>query len=553
MKPIRTRIAVLLCFSVYSFGLNCFANEKHYPPRLGSPERVESVFLTHIASTNQRTTKDMMIEKNNLFKLIKSEDADKLLRAVKIEERYPGIIRSIIEDADQFELEYRDYRKLVFALSKAANSEEELFLIASNKKLNWYTRQSAIHAINIAHDLKHIYGLIGVLKDNEDVGEVRKAVLDAITDNDLKDLLPVVQELFNSMKQGEWVLGHWNFADRELLDARGLLGDRTAVKEIIERYYITFSDVVDYEFKPLTADDSNYEFKPLILLMKSLGGLKGMLDEIDNFQTGSLEDRLKSVAISESNEYVRRWALERMSEINPEFSSPVLVQLLGDKSWTVPYGAYKKLLKLKPIGLLEAAVTNSHLKPEQRLFAAYTLLNLDEKLPIPINSIPTYPKEIVPPIPEHIRSAIIRYWVPKSLRGTDIRWLIEEKLLEPKSEYKPILIKKFLNEIEKQGLGSFSCKDSGEVMGSSGASTYCIVKIDEADVCLSYIGPYFSFGNTVYQEDKSILEKIEKIANRIGLYTLGDEGRIIFPGMNIYFFGDREPLPIADLIFYWQD
>lgn len=553
MKPIRIKIAVLLYFSVYSFGLNCFANENTYPSRLGSPERVEPVFPTLFASTNQRTTKDMMFEKTNLVKLIKSKDADNLLRSVKIEERYPGIIRSIIEGADQFELEYWDYRMLVFALSKAANSEEELFLIASNKKFNWYTRQSAIHAINIAHDFKHIYGLISVLKDNEDVGEVRKAVLDAITDNDLKDLLPVVQELFNSKTKGEWDLGHWYFAYTELLDARGILGDKTAAKEIIERYYITFSDVVDYQFKPLTADDSNYQFKPLILLMKSLGGLKGLLDVIDNAQTGSMEERLKSLAIYDSNEYVRRWALERMTEINPEFSSPVLVQLLGDKSWTVPYGAYKQLLKLKPIGLLKAAVKNSDLKPEHRLFAAYTLLNLDEKLPIPINSIPTYPKEIFPPIPEQIRSTIIRYWVPKSLRGTDIRWLIEEKLLEPKSEYKPILIEKFLMEVENEGLGSYNCKDSGEVMGSSGASTYCIVKIDEVDVCLSYIGPYFSFGNTVYQEDKSILEKIEKIVNRLGLYTLGDEGRMIFPGMNIYFFGNREPLPIADLIFYWQD
>lgn len=441
----------------------------------------------------------------------------------------------------------------MLALSKASNSEEELFLIASNKKQEWYTRQIAIYALNKAHHIKSIHRLVGVLKDNEDVGEVRKAVLDAITDNDLKELLPVVQELFNSMKKGEWVLGQWYFADRELLDARGLLGDRTAVKEIIERYYITFSDVVDYEFKPLTADDSNYEFKPLILLMKSLGGFKGMLDAIDNFQTGSLEDRLKSVAISESNEYVRRWALERMTEINPEFSSPVLVQLLGDKSWTVPYGAYKQLLKIKPIELLESTVTNSQLQPEQRLFAAYTLLNLDKKLPIPIDLIPTYPKEIVPPIPEHIRSSIIRYWVPKSLRGTDIRWLIEEKLLEPKSEYKPILIEKFLKKVENQGLGSYKCQDSGEVMGSSGASTYCLVKIDEANVCLSYIGPYFSFGNTDYQQDKSILEKIEKIAKSVGLYSLGDEGSIIFPGMNIYFFGDRDPLPIADLIFYWQD
>lgn len=48
----------------------------------------------------------------------------------------------------------------------------------------------------------------------------------------------------------------------------------------------------------------------------------------------------------------------------------------------------------------------------------------------------------------------------------------------------------------------------------------------------------------IYQEE----------AEKLGLISLHNEVLdYIFPNLNIYFFGSRDPLPIRDLLFYWQD
>ena len=48
----------------------------------------------------------------------------------------------------------------------------------------------------------------------------------------------------------------------------------------------------------------------------------------------------------------------------------------------------------------------------------------------------------------------------------------------------------------------------------------------------------------VYQEE----------GEKLGLISLDNEVlNYIFPNLNIYFFGSRKPLPIRDLLFYWQD
>lgn len=127
VKLIGIKRDVLLCYFVSCLGLNCLAHEKPNPSRLSGSGGFTPFDPIYIAGPKFGTTREDMLEKTNLVMLIQSSDENNFLQAVRIEEEHPGTIRSILENGDQFALEYWDYRKLVFALSKASNAEEELF------------------------------------------------------------------------------------------------------------------------------------------------------------------------------------------------------------------------------------------------------------------------------------------------------------------------------------------------------------------------------------------------------------------------------------------
>jgi len=48
--------------------------------------------------------------------------------------------------------------------------------------------------------------------------------------------------------------------------------------------------------------------------------------------------------------------------------------------------------------------------------------------------------------------------------------------------------------------------------------------------------------------------RIRQILPDAGLRVLDAEtGKIRVEGLNIYYFGDKNPLPLWDLLVYWQD
>ena len=54
--------------------------------------------------------------------------------------------------------------------------------------------------------------------------------------------------------------------------------------------------------------------------------------------------------------------------------------------------------------------------------------------------------------------------------------------------------------------------------------------------------------------DNDKLEKARSIAESVGVKWLKeDQLGDMLPGLNVYFFGSREPLNLMNLLFYWQD
>lgn len=107
--------------------------------------------------------------------------------------------------------------------------------------------------------------------------------------------------------------------------------------------------------------------------------------------------------------------------------------------------------------------------------------------------------------------------------------------------------------------------------GGSGTFDALVIPIQSndsecLDVYFSRLGPYARATISHLQPKKQKKERplassfaaamniTEKALNEVGIQlleqTLLD---FVFPDLCVYFFGSRAPLPIKDLLFYWQD
>jgi len=143
-----------------------------------------------------------------------------------------------------------------------------------------------------------------------------------------------------------------------------------------------------------------------------------------------------------------------------------------------------------------------------------------------------------------------------------------------------------VNLLKKKGINVLEVIDYAEEMGS-GSSTVYLIKMEPDDIetsdnssekivtkrsdwlHISTLAPYIYYSR--YEETRSadgtgsmgaINDKgnqkkyvhYRDAAKEAGFTWLSDEQlKYIVQGLNIYFFGDRKPLSVRDLLFYWQD
>ncbi|OLT31578.1 hypothetical protein BJF79_36855 [Actinomadura sp. CNU-125] len=70
------------------------------------------------------------------------------------------------------------------------------------------------------------------------------------------------------------------------------------------------------------------------------------------------------------------------------------------------------------------------------------------------------------------------------------------------------------------------------------------MEITEGRVLVSKLGPYFT----------SLRDEPGPAMRAAGFTRIGgDLAETVVAGLHVYFFGDREPLRVHDLLFYWQD
>jgi hypothetical protein len=156
------------------------------------------------------------------------------------------------------------------------------------------------------------------------------------------------------------------------------------------------------------------------------------------------------------------------------------------------------------------------------------------------------PRVEVGGLDNEIRSAIVGEYAPHSTARTDPRWRLEaicvEPVLPPDEDDQLRGATTALASANLEPKPPVSC---GEEAGQGGG-TYHVIEHRGGSVCVSTLGRF------VTGDDANV-------AARGALEAAGfrwidqDLGSITVTGLCVYYFGDRAPLDVRTLLFYWQD
>ncbi|MGB0848936.1 MAG: HEAT repeat domain-containing protein [Thiolinea sp.] len=322
------------------------------------------------------------------------------------------------------------------------------------------------------------------------------------------------------------------------------------------------------------------------------------------------QDQYQALSLQHEDGFVRTWALDRYIATQTENDGTAnfcqhLIRILEDDNWHLRMAATEQLIA---VGNAALPIINKALKAEATILSAkYSLLYVLVSLKQDIKALLPQIEDAFVPLPDFIppaiRSAIVRTWGGSTEPGTDIRWLTEHLLTTSDTsqpEYQAeVAIKTLVTTLETHGIAVDEAIDYAEQM-QQGSSTFFIVKMAPDDITtempeadedepekavhtrsdwinLSQLAPYafyerhetveyfpidsagivssdFSSASSFATAEQNNEAKYRKLVADNGFTWLTDQQlEFIVPGLHIYFFGDREPLSIRDLLFYWQD
>jgi len=151
-----------------------------------------------------------------------------------------------------------------------------------------------------------------------------------------------------------------------------------------------------------------------------------------------------------------------------------------------------------------------------------------------------------PDIPRDVRQAILSAHLPGE-RTTDPRHLVEGLTLERHDlDARAELPHQARQALLAAGLAAGEPTPIG-VVHSQGGGSYDLLDVGEGQLAICTFGPFARATTPVSEEATMVLE-------RAGFRIIDDElaGRVV-EGLPVYYFGNREPLTVQDLLFYWQD
>ena len=470
--------------------------------------------------------------------------------------------------ADQHNFYFELRTLLIEALDQLDYSGEFLLELALSPESSWYTRRQAIAFIKIRQNKTLLLDLLPVLEESGLPGDIRAMLALTLAEARLEEVRPVLLSLYHALPKGnDRRLIGWTYAEADLLESLGLMGEPFTLRPLIALQYHA------YPSRRLSGQ------RGLSRMVTHLGGLAETLKVLGSSAelNTTLEAGLLMLAATDAEDTVRRWTIEQLGLMLDEEAAKTLCQSLNDSSWMVAHAAAQKLIILldPPLSYLRYVVENPGLSSQMRLWASYVLLKLKQVVsPELLNAIPSYPFKLPEFISAELRRVIIQCWTQNSEPGTDVRWQVESQSLPPFQPYEPpfeqlvvglqqhglkVSGPLYCGELYKQGQGTFwvlqsRATDKGKLyfytlsLTMLGAFAHLNVLVTEDE-----IGDNNEFPLSVLslEETRHIYREVTVAA---GLTWLEDEiTSHTFPDLNVYYFGNREPLKINDLLYYWQD
>lgn len=469
----------------------------------------------------------------------------------ELENRYPGIIRAALIKFSLKDPVIHAYG-LLRLLRLNPSSNQELYLIASSTKIDVSYKITAIESIIKTKQVSALKKLTSYLEDQEADPNLQISIIIGLSKFNLKEYLSLIRN-FDIKRFVETSKSLSRFDPEELiLKCRACLGDEDVLVDLIKLKFRP-----EQRIRPRLARDLTY-LDDLIIFM---GGFYSVLDKFSPNKDMEIKEKIRHIVLNEVDPFIRSWVLKKYYELDTEIAIELALQIIGSQYDLVNQTANTILLKTKPIQELKEIYGNDANNPYQRIIALYLLLALDEPIQKSMQ-ISTYPIALDSLIPEEVRDAIVRFWVPLSRDGTDFRWLLENKLHE--SNFKGNLRKREILKDKIQCLLKENLEfiEIGIRRGGGGRGTYYVLVDPDFDeftnrpysIAVSKICDYASVAQTPYGGNEKTLNKIKEIVLSCGFSILESQlSNIEIPKLKISQFGQIESKTVGELLFYWQD
>jgi hypothetical protein len=185
---------------------------------------------------------------------------------------------------------------------------------------------------------------------------------------------------------------------------------------------------------------------------------------------------------------------------------------------------------------------------EARLWAAYALHRVtgDEAETRAIHDRLGRPRVEVAGLDEEARSAIVHQYASRCEWGSDPRWRVEAICSDaPARPDQEEQLRRALAAMLDAGFAPEPPISAGEA-NAQGGGTYHVIRCGEDTVLVSTLGRF------VRGEDD---ESVARLALEEAGFRWIDAatGAVRVEGLCVYYFGEREPLTVDTLLFYWQD
>ncbi|MER7583375.1 hypothetical protein [Kitasatospora sp. NPDC097691] len=378
---------------------------------------------------------------------------------------------------------------------------DELARYAADPERHWYRRRACIEALVGRVPEQHAPALLDVLRNREETAELRVALLDLLADR--AEILPWLRHPERS-QDGQYGLC------QAYLKARGVLGDRTATAELA-----TLAANPSWRWRAFGEAG-----------LDALADRRGLATVLADLGDARPEDRL-------ARDRLRHRAGQDVTDS------------LADPDRTVAHQAHTLVADPERLRTLLA----SDPPVEAALWAVCALHRLtgdsaearawDRRL--------GSPRVEVPGLPEEMRLAIVHEYAARCERDTDPRWRVEALRTDPPEPAEVEgRLRRVTEALEAAGI-DFDPPVSAHEDNGVGEGSYHVIRLDGDSLFVSTLGPFAGGTDTDDTPARRVLE-------RAGFRWVDEATRsTVVTGFCVYYFGERGPLKVDTLLFYWQD